>query len=184
MQIDLKIDSDSLKMKIDGDAEGLKFLAGLVEAMQMVGVKRAMTILGEELLKRGGEKVNTESAAPEEDKPLLTGLFCANPVTPEGKYLVKRRDDTVVEWPSFVLVARDPIAAVALRAYADEAQRMVDHLIPGYEKITPEWIAALRRFADEWDIYRAQHGHGDPGAGRHRKDDPATVAEMRKGKSA
>lgn len=184
MDIDLKIDGCSLRMKIDGDQKGLEFLAGVVGAMQHVGVKRALELVGEELLKRGGEKVNAGGAAPEEDKPLLTGRFRDNPTAPEGKYLVKRRGGTVVEWPSFVLGARDPIAAVALRAYADEAQRMVDHLIPGYEKITPEWIAALRRFADEWDAYRAAHGDGDPGAGRHRKDDPATVAEMRKGWSA
>lgn len=41
------------------------------------------------------------------DKKPLTGLFRDNPETPEGKYLVKRRDGTVVEWPSFVLGARD-----------------------------------------------------------------------------
>ena len=56
------------------------------------------------------------------DKKPLTGLFRDNPATPEGKYLVKRRDGTVVEWPSFVLGARDPHAAAALRAYADSVE--------------------------------------------------------------
>jgi hypothetical protein len=114
-------------------------------------------------------------------KKPLTGLFRDNPETPEGKYLVKRRDGTVVEWPSFVLGARDPIAAVALRAYADEAERRMN---AGDATITPGWVAALRRFADRWDAYRASHGDGDPGMGPHRKDDPATIAEMRKGMSA
>jgi len=51
------------------------------------------------------------------DKPILYGLVRDNPKTPEGKYLVKRRDGTVVEWPSFVLGARDPASAPALRAW-------------------------------------------------------------------
>ncbi len=45
-------------------------------------------------------------------------------------------------------------------------------------------VAALRRLADHYDAYRTAHGDGDPGMGRHRKDDPATIAEMRKGWSA
>ena len=115
------------------------------------------------------------------EKQPLTSLFRDNPATPEGKYLVKRRDGTVVEWPSFVLGARDPIAVVALRAYADEAERL---MLAGNEQITTGWIDSLRSFADLWDDYRVAHGDGDPGMGRHRQDDPATLAEMRKGFSA
>ncbi len=111
-----------------------------------------------------------------EEKPKLLGLFRDQSDTPEGKYLVKRRDGSVVEWPSFILGARDPHAAAALRAYADSAATDPE--------IAPEFVARLRCFADEWDVYRATHGAGDPGRGRHRKDDPATVAEMQKGWSA
>ena len=120
----------------------------------------------------------------EEKKEPLKTLFRNNPKTKEGKYLVKRRDGSVVEHPSFVLLARDPIAVVALRAYADEAERMLVNKLPGSEKMTPEWIADIRAFADMWDNYRAAHGDGDPGMGRHRQDDPATIEEMRKGWSA
>jgi hypothetical protein len=111
-----------------------------------------------------------------DEKQPLTGLFRDNPETPEGKYLVKRRDGTVVEWPSFVLGARDPHAAHALRAYA--ASCAAD---PGMH---PDFVRRLFGLADEFDAYRAAHGDGDPGMGRHRKDDPATIAEMRKGLSA
>jgi hypothetical protein len=45
-------------------------------------------------------------------------------------------------------------------------------------------VDRLHQFANEWDEYRLSHGEGDPGMGRHRKDDPATVEEMRKGCSA
>lgn len=108
-------------------------------------------------------------------KPTLTGLVRDNPATPEGKYLVKRRDGTVPEWPSFVLGARDPYAEVALRAYAAAAHDA---------DCNPEWVASLYRLAFEFREYRHEHGHGDPDKGIHRNDDPATVAEMRKGHSA
>jgi hypothetical protein len=110
-----------------------------------------------------------------EKKP-LTALFRDDERTPEGKYLVKRRDGTVVEWPSWVLGARDPYAPAALRAYADA--------MAAGGKATAELVARIRRLADEFDAYRRQHGEGDPHLGRHRPDDPATVAEMRKGLSA
>lgn len=112
----------------------------------------------------------------EETKPLLRGLFRDHPDTPEGKYLVKRRDGTVVEWPSFVLGARDPHAAVALRAYAASADKD-----PSF---TDDFIQALYRYAEEWDSYRETHGDGDPAAHKHRKDDQAILAEMRRGHSA
>ena len=120
-----------------------------------------------------------------EKKP-LTGLFRDNPETPEGKYLVKRRDGTVVEWPSFVLGARDPVAAVALRAYAKEVRRLIrdepqEAMMLG---LTREFADRLSLEADSWDDFRDTHGSGDPGMGRHRRDDPATIAEMRKGRSA
>lgn len=110
------------------------------------------------------------------DKKLMTTLWRNDPATPEGKYLVKRRDGSVVEWPAFVLGARDPHAAVALRAYAKSALNDED--------IDQGFVDDVFRLANQFDEYRERHGHGDPGRGPHRKDDPATIAEMRKGKSA
>lgn len=109
-------------------------------------------------------------------KSRLTGLMRDDPATPEGKYLVKRRDGSTVEWPSFVLGARDPHAAVALRAYAASIRTDPD--------CDPRFADRLLRLADEFDEFRALHGPGDPTRGRHRKDDPATIAEMRGNRSA
>ncbi len=105
----------------------------------------------------------------------LTGLMRDRPDTPEGKYLVKRRDGTVVEWPSFVLGGRDPHAVPALLAYANSVENAGGN---------PGWVAAIRRLAETFNQYREEHGEGDPGKGPHRKDDPATIAEMKKGLSA
>lgn len=109
-------------------------------------------------------------------KEPLTGLFRDNPKTPEGKYLVKRRDGTVPPWPSFVLGGADPHAEKALRAYADSCAED--------PAIHPDFVAAVRRWADEYRAWRQAHGEGDPGMGVHRKDDPDTIAEMRRGFSA
>lgn len=118
-------------------------------------------------------------------KPLMT-LFRNNPETPEGKYLVLRRDRTVVEWPSFVLGAKDPIAAVALRAYGNEVLRIVREDPKEAEALglTQEFGLDVIAEADKWIEYRHKHGKGDPGMGRHRKDDPETIALMRKGRSS
>lgn len=120
-----------------------------------------------------------------EKKP-LTGLFRDNPRTPEGKYLVKRRDGTVPPWPSFVLAGPDPVAVEALLAYCQQ----VCYLLvcrPGEAArlgFTPEYARSLDRWVSEYDGYRMAHGASDPGMGQHRTDDPATVEEMRKGRSA
>lgn len=103
------------------------------------------------------------------------GLWRHDPDTPEGKYLVKRRDGTVVEWPNFVLGAKDPAAPAALRAYALEAEAL---------GMNPRYVHDVRLLADSFERYREQHGEGDPDRGRHREDDPETVAEMRQGGSA
>lgn len=108
------------------------------------------------------------------EKP-LTGLWRYNPETPEGKYLVKRRDGTIPEWPNFVLGAKDPAAPAALRAYAREC------VVLG---LNPDYIADIYTLAGEFEIYRSKHGTGDPDRGRHRKDDPSTVAEMRDGQGS
>lgn len=113
---------------------------------------------------------------PSHLKPVLYGLARDNPATPEGKYLVKRRDGTVPEWPSFVLGAADPVSPWALRTYA----------VVGTLTRVIHWRLGLRlwRLASEFSAWRRAHKTGDPGRGLHRRDDPATVAEMRKGMSA
>jgi len=120
-----------------------------------------------------------------EEKPLIHSLFRDDPKTPEGKYLVKRRDGTVVEWPSFVLGARDPHAVAALEAYADSLFSTADRSMDLAEQQALTGLAwSVRKLAATFDSYRESHGNGDPERGRHRKDDPATIAEMRKGMSA
>lgn len=110
------------------------------------------------------------------EKPTLTGLVRDDPKTPEGKYLVKRRDGTVVEWPHFVLGARDPHAIAALTAYAQSSERD--------PKCHPAYVARLYDLVNVFNAYRAEYGPGDPHKGIHRIDDPATVEEMKKGRSA
>lgn len=108
------------------------------------------------------------------EKPIMHGLWRDDPKTPEGKYLVKRRDGTVVEWPSFTVGARDPAAPAALRAYA---------LAAWENGMTEGYVRSVFRLATEFEAYRRTHGDGDPDRGRHREDDLSTVAEMRRGKS-
>jgi hypothetical protein len=99
-------------------------------------------------------------------------LWRRNPETPEGKYLIKRRDGTIPEWPSFLLGAKDPAAPAALLGYADKAEEL------GFN---PQYVADVRWLAHEFNMYRLEEGTGDPDRGRHRQDDPATIAEMRRG---
>jgi hypothetical protein len=105
----------------------------------------------------------------------MARLWKRNPATPEGKYLVTRRDGTVVEWPSFVIGARDEAAPTALRAYAAKAAEL------GWD---PQYVADLYELALEYESYFAEHGAGDPDAPRHRVDDPATIEKMKRGRSA
>jgi hypothetical protein len=109
-----------------------------------------------------------------ENKPLAGGLWRDNPATPEGKYLVKRRDGTIPEWPHFTLGAKDPCAPAALRAYAREADRL---------GLDPTYAMSVLNLATEWEEYRASFGQGDPDRGRYRQDDPAIIEEMKQGKS-
>jgi hypothetical protein len=105
----------------------------------------------------------------------MSGLWRYGDKAPEGKYLVTRRDGSVPEWPSMVFGAKDPAAAYALRAYADQAERL---------QYDPQFVADVRRLADEFDAYRMANGQGDPDAPPHRKDDPATLEKMRLGHGA
>lgn len=105
----------------------------------------------------------------------MTGLWRNDPSTPEGKYLVKRRDGTVPEWPYFVIGAKDPCAQEALLEYADKAEKL---------GLDPQYVCDVRDMAFQFGDYLAKHGAGDPDSGRHRVDDPATIQEMRGGHSA
>jgi len=102
-------------------------------------------------------------------------LWRNDPATPEGKYLVKRRDGSVVEHPTFVLVARDPAAVAALLAYAEESQA---------RGRPPEFVADVYALAERFRAYRDQHGDGDPTERWTGTDDHATIAEMARGGSA
>ncbi len=108
-------------------------------------------------------------------KPPANGLWRDNPETSEGKYLVKRRDGTIPEWPHFTLGAKDPCAPAALRAYATYAWAVC--------KLDEAYCRSVMLLADEFEAYRKEHGEGDPDRGRHREDDPVIIAEMKLGKS-
>ena len=108
------------------------------------------------------------------EKP-LAGLWRNNPDTPEGKYLLVRRDGSIVEWPHFAMGAKDPASPAGLRAYAAEARRL---------GMNEQYCGDVEGLANFFESYRREHGDGDPDRGRHRKDDSATVAEMRHGGSA
>lgn len=119
-------------------------------------------------------------------KESLTCLFRERPDTPEGKYLVLRRDGTIPGWPSFVLGGGDPIGHVALQAYADEVKRLLQEEPDRAERLGLTWgfHAGLLRWVNEFIFYRAACGHSDPGKGPHRKDNPVVLAMMAQGRSA
>jgi hypothetical protein len=102
----------------------------------------------------------------------MAGLFRNDPATPEGKYLVKRRDGTVPEWPCFVIGAKDPAAPAALRAYAKECGRL---------GLDIDYVTQILDLAVEFEMFVEAYGPGDPDAPNDRKDDPDTVAQMRRG---
>lgn len=105
----------------------------------------------------------------------MAGLWYKNPETKGGKFLVQRRDGSVPKWPWFVLGGRDPAAPAALRAYANEAERL---------GMDPQYVADVRQLAMEYEDYRADNGDGDPDAGRHRVDDPLIIEKMTQGRGA
>ena len=103
----------------------------------------------------------------------MAGLWRKRKDTPEGKYLVTRRDGTVPEWCWFVLGERDPAASVALMAYANRAEEL---------NMDPAYILDIRTMAREWAGQRT--GASDPDAPPYRTDDPGTVQKMKGGHSA
>jgi hypothetical protein len=88
----------------------------------------------------------------------------------EGKFLVVRRDGSVPHWPHFVLGARDPAAAFAIRQYAVKCAEL---------GVDQEYVASLAELADDFDAYRAREGNGDPEARPHRIDNPDVINAMR-----
>jgi len=101
----------------------------------------------------------------------MAGLWRKNPATPEGKYpVVLRRDGTPLTSRFIVVGLRDPAAPAALRAYADEAERL------GFD---PQYVKDMRELATDADNYRVAVGPGDPDKPPHRKDDPNVLAWAR-----
>jgi hypothetical protein len=106
----------------------------------------------------------------------MSGLWRNRADTPEGKYLVKRRDGSVPNWPWFVIGANDPAAPAALMAYAHAAKRL---------GMDSDYVQDIFDMAKSWAANQAAFGAtGDPDAPPNLIDDPETVAEMRKGNSA
>jgi hypothetical protein len=87
----------------------------------------------------------------------------------QNKYLVLRRDATMPEWPWLVLGAADPASASAIRALADESERL---------GLNPDYVRDLRVLADRFFQWWLDHEPGDPDAGPHRVDHPAVVAML------
>lgn len=102
----------------------------------------------------------------------MARLFSKTPGYEGGKYLVQRRDGTVPDWPYLVIGGADPAGQVALRAYADYAEKL------GYD---PELVADIRELANDFVRWQIEHGNGDPDAPRHRPDDPEIIAKMKLG---
>lgn len=100
----------------------------------------------------------------------MAGLWRKNPETPEGKYLLKRRDGSIVKVPFMAFLATDPAAPAGLRGYADRAEEL---------KFDPEYVQDVRDLAMQFEDFFVENPPGDPDAPRHREDDPATIAEMR-----
>lgn len=103
------------------------------------------------------------------------GLWMRDPEIEGGKYLVVRRDGSIFDEPNFVLGPKDPAAPAAMRAYADECQRIMD---AGNDNFNSLYIQQCRELADIMEQYRIMRGEGDPGKGPHRKDHPQVIHQM------
>jgi hypothetical protein len=103
----------------------------------------------------------------------MARLFVNNPETPEGKFLVLRRDGTIPPWPYFVMGAADPMVPTALRAYADKAQELDKD---------PEYVRDILALATRFEEWRLENGEGDPDAPAHRQDLPSIIAIMKAAK--
>ena len=84
-----------------------------------------------------------------------------------NKFLVQRRDGSIPEWPYLVMGAADPIAPLAIRAYAEAAR---------HSGMDSEYCEGLERLAVRFESWRQENWEGDPDAPAHRKDNPGIVA--------
>lgn len=111
------------------------------------------------------------------------GLWRNDPETPEGKYpIVLRRDGTVLTSRNIVLVLKDPCVALALEAYANELFRLsgVNECQNYGWSVDDARVFARDMFALADESRRlALNTPSDPGAPRHRTDDPVTLAWAR-----
>jgi hypothetical protein len=74
----------------------------------------------------------------EETKKPLTGLWRRNPETPEGKYLVKRRDGSVVEWPNLVMGARENLTTRSIMVLAQIYYLRINECFLPYAQMFPK----------------------------------------------
>lgn len=71
-----------------------------------------------------------------------------------GKFIVLRaRDGSTPDWPSFILGAKDPAAPAALRAYAVEAE------VRGFDRA---YVTDVVRLAAAFEAWQRKHGGGRP----------------------
>ena len=100
----------------------------------------------------------------------MSGLWRNDPDTPECKYpIVLRRDGSVLKGEYFVIAVRDPCAAAAFDAYADQAEQL---------ELDDQFVRDVRDMADRAAV-AADEDPGHPDAPPHRTDDPATLAWAR-----
>ena len=104
----------------------------------------------------------------------VSGLHIGADLRRMGEMMANAINEAIGEHPFFAMLARDPAAPHALRAYADKAAEL------GYD---PTMITDVRKLADDYEKYRVSAGNGDPDAPRHRKDDPIVLAWARSIKS-
>lgn len=105
----------------------------------------------------------------------MPGLWRYNESTPEGKFLVQRRDGSVPSWPWMVLGAKDPAAPAALRAYALECERL---------RFDQEYVEDIKRLAEEFMAWQAVYGDGDPTEPPHGDANPGVRSAMLAARSA
>jgi hypothetical protein len=75
----------------------------------------------------------------------MSGIWRFNSKTPEGKYLVTRRDGTVPEWPNMVFGAKDPAAPARSERMPTKARRLV--MTPCSYQTFAEWLTSLKSTA-------------------------------------
>lgn len=102
----------------------------------------------------------------------MPGLFINNPDTSEGKYMLVRRDGTIVTKPFFAFLASDETAPSAIRAAADKARKL---------KWDTEYTDDLYELADSFEQWLEDNPElvGDPTSPPHREDNPVIIEKMK-----